>query len=237
MPVTLAITGPSTVWYFNGAAPSGYATVITLTSSGGVSTQWTVVAGGDKVTLSNTSGTSTTLTSNGVNFSTSVGDIKITATVSGMTSNQFGVTSRAPYRLVPGPVVTNCDSTWGYATAINYTVQDRLLTALPTSVAMNELWTTPATNDSNGTNWRQPFQDGWSTQGATLQDYIQGEHYQLPPVPTPTCDGNSTPVQHWGQAFYVGSFNPGNGRRVQINTFQKYRGRAAHTVITSPATP
>lgn len=232
--VAPSISGGNTVWYFNGQSPSGYATSVTLSSSGGASTHWTVVAGGDKVSLSAADGSQTSVTSTGTAFSSAPGDIKITASVGSATSPQFAMTTRTPHRLALGPVTTSCDSTFGYITLVGYTIQDQLITALPSGVPINEQWTSPVANDYPGTNWRQPPPQGTTLASAAFNDRIGGEALSLPPVPTPTCDGNSTPVQHWGQDWFVGSLSIGVGRRVQIDTLQKLVGRALHTGIISP---
>src|SRR3989442_12036300 len=116
------ISGPNTVWWFSGATPSGYNTSITLTSSGGSATTWAVTAGANEVTLSSTSGASITVESSGTAFSSSAGDVKITATANNDTSPAFGVTTRKPYRLVAGAIVNQCDSTYGYIDILNYTI-------------------------------------------------------------------------------------------------------------------
>jgi len=56
------ITGPSVVWWFNGVSPAGYATQITLSTSGDASSTWTVLSGASSVSLSGTTGTSITVT-------------------------------------------------------------------------------------------------------------------------------------------------------------------------------
>jgi hypothetical protein len=138
---TITIQGDNTVWYLNGETPAGYATSVSLTSSGGASTQWTIVAGSDKVRLSTTTGQSTTVTSTGTAFSTSAGDILLRASASGASSPDFAMMTRTPHRLQAGTITTTCpEPTWGYVTRLRYTVQDQLLTTLPSSVPLNERW-------------------------------------------------------------------------------------------------
>ncbi len=229
------ITGPNTVWYFGGQNPTGYATQITLSSSGGSGTTWTVVSGSNKVSLSTTTGAETAVTSTGNVFSSAVGDIKVKARANNVDSTEFSITSRTPYRWVAGSISTNCDATNGYLTLISYTAQDQLLAALPSDVPYNEKWTTGITNDFSGTNWRRGPEGAGVSQGSLMQDLIGGENVNLPPVPVPLCNGDSTAIQHWGQEWWVGSATIGVGRRAQTNTLQKYKGRAAHTSIMSPA--
>jgi hypothetical protein len=226
------ITGPNTVWYFGGQQQSGYATSVTLTSSGGAQTSWSVTAGANRVNLSTTVGGQTTITSTGSAFSSTVGDIKITATINSATSTPFAITSRTPNRLVPGTITTNCDGTYGYVSRLTYTIKDNLLALLPSPVDVNEFFTTGVVNDFAGTNWTSQPANG-VTGVTTFGDQIQGQISSRTPVAS--CTGASTPVQHWGQEIRVGSATTGLGRRVQKDTLQKYINHAAHNSIVSPA--
>ena len=227
-----AISGPNTVWYFNGQNPSGYATSITLTSNAGSSTTWTVTVGANKINLSTSSGAQTIVTSSGSAFSFSVGDISIKATAGGVDSAPFTLTSRSPYRLVAGAVQTACDSTWGYTTTLQYQIQDNLLSTLPSSIGINEAWTTGIVADYVGTDWRRGDAGGVNVSNSAFADTIDGEDSQHAPLAS--CTGADTAVQHWGQAWRVGSTISGNGKLVQTNTLQKYIKRASHVAITSP---
>ena len=157
------------------------------------------------------------------------------ATANGVTSSPFSLTTRKPNLSVPGTITNACDSTWGYLTTLNYTVKDQLNTLLPSHMPTNEDWTTGPVNDYNGTNWRQSIATGFDESGSAFADAIGGENLSLPPNPVPTCDGNSTSVQHWGQEWRVGSTASGFGSRIQTDTLQKYVGHAAHVGIVSPA--
>jgi hypothetical protein len=228
------ISGPNTVWYFGGESPSGYATQIGLSSVGGHSGIWEITQGADKVSLSSSTGSQTTVSSTGTVFSSAPGDIKVRITVNAVASDPFAITSRTPHRLVPGQIITQCSSTWGYETWINYTIQDQLLATLPSGVPLNEEWTTAVVDDSAGTNWRRGPEGSFNAPSPQFADFIQGEHVELPPIPLPGCAGNNTKVQHWGQGWWIGSLTIGAGRRVQSNTLQKYRDYAAHEGIVSP---
>jgi hypothetical protein len=176
------------------------------------------------------------VSSSGQYFSSAPGDIQITATANGMTSNPFTLTTRKPYRLVAGTIVNQCDPTYGYNDFLNYTIQDQLLTDLPAGVPLNENWTTGVVNDYSGTNWRRANPGSLTTQGAGFSDNIAGEAFSLPAVPTPSCAGTSTTkVQHWGQEWRVGTLTIGSGPRVQTDTIQKYIDHAVDLSITSPA--
>jgi hypothetical protein len=232
-PAPPTITGPNTVWWFNGESPSGYATAITLTADSGDSTQWEIVDGSDKVNLSAGSGAEITLTSTGGAFSSASNDIRIRATSSGLTGD-FTVTSRTPNRLIPFSQGYRCDDTYGYFAHVDYVIQDQLQTDLPAGVPLNENWTTGVVTDYSGQNWRRSDPAAYTSDVAAFSDGMYGEYPGLPAVPQPTCDGNSQPVQHFGQAWNIGSEVIGAGMEVQTNTLQRLLGRALHTNIVSP---
>jgi hypothetical protein len=229
------ISGPNTIWYFNGLSPSGYATSITLTSDGGASTTWRVTAGANKVNLSSTSGAQITITSSGSAFSSSVGDISIVATVGGVDSAPFTLTTRRPASFHPGAVDTSCSSTWGYTTLVYYQVWDTHTDPLPVDTVVNENWTTGIIPDYSGTTWRR-LPPGYDTtnasQGAAFADTIDGEDSSHN-TPLANCTGSDTPVQHWGQEWRLGSTTSGTGPRVQTDSLQKDIKRAYHSSIVT----
>ncbi len=233
----VTISGPQTVWCFNGQTPSGYTTTITLTAtpSGASSYTWAFTAGSDKATLSGQ--TANMINLSGKALSASAGDVQVTVTVEGTTSAPYAITVRGPKLLLAGDVVHQADSTYGYASFLHYTINDNLSQTLPSSVALNENWTTTVTNDYSGTNWRRGNPGSSTTSSSALADEIQGEALSLPPVPVPTFQSplGSTKVQHWGQEWRVGSSTSGLGARVQTDTIQKYTDHAVHQSIVSPA--
>jgi len=114
---------------------------------------------------------------------------------------------------------------------------DNLSAALASSVGVNEKWTTPVVADFSGTNWRRGSEGGVNTDASApsqFNDLIGGENLALPPVPVPDCSGDATPVDHWGQAWGVGSSTIGlanvNGVLVQNDTIRKSKGKAAVTL-------
>jgi len=233
-----AISGPNTVWWFNGQNPAGYATSITLTSSGGASSSWAITAGASDVTLSSTSGSSTTVSSSGAAFSSAPGDVKITATANGVTSSPFSVTTRKPASLISPSVSTRCDSQFGYETDMSYVVADQLGTGLPTSIDWNEKWTTNANPIYSGTNWPQnPVAPATalyvsSAGGPILIDGITGPGLNNQPanIPQPTCNAHtSVEIVNWGQAFSVGSQATGTGVQVRLDTLHKWIDHGVHT--------
>ena len=183
----ISTTG-DTIWYFNGLSPSGYPMSVVLTSDGGSSTIWTVVAGANKVSLSTSTGASTTVTSSGSAFSSSAVDIEIKASVNGVDSlNNVFITSRTPTRLVNTGTTTVCDPTYGYETFIDYTVQDNLMNTLPSAVGIAEDWTTGIVADYAGTTWRRDIPRGYLMPNSIFVDDIGGEASGF--VPTATCAG------------------------------------------------
>jgi len=227
------ITGSHTLWWFNGETVSGYATNITLsTSTIGNSYHWEAVTGGSKVSLTSDGSDSITLTSAGK--SDSANDVGIQVTIDGQVSDQFNITVYAPNDLLQGTVTTTSDSTWGYATHLNYYIRDQFTTQLSSGVPVNEQWTTGIFDDYTGNNWRRGSPHGFTTVSiAAFSDLIQGEESNR--TPTPIGPGTGTAVYHWGQDWYVGSTTPGSGRRVQSDTLQKYTAHAEHQNIVTPS--
>jgi hypothetical protein len=231
------ITGQNTVRYFGGQTPSGYATSIVLTSNAGGNTTWAVTAGATKIRLSSTTGAAITVTSTGTAFSSAIGDVFVTASIIigevNLTSAPFAITTRKPYRLVAGAPSTGCDSTYGYVSQLPYTIEDQLLTPLPTTTIVNEFWTTAIVNDYSGTNWRRGVAGSSPTNVAEFFDQIQGEISSQ--VPLAVCTGASTAVEHWGQKWFIGSATSGSGTPVQTDVLQKYTQHASHLSIVSPS--
>jgi len=235
------INGPDTFWTFNGQSPDdyNYPISINLTSTGGSGTTWYVQSGADKVHLSSTSGSTIAVSSSGTAFSTTPGDIQIVASINVgpvvVSSAPKSVTSRVPYKLLPGTIVPMCDNDYGYKTHINYTIYDNLNTAMPPfAIGVNEAWTTGVAVDYLGNNWLQPRAQGFlDTESPNFADEITGP-YETGSTPTPSCVGLDTAVQHWGQEWYVGSVTPGVGVAVQTDVLYRYIDRGGHYVIWSP---
>jgi hypothetical protein len=236
--VTPTISGPNTVWFFGNLTVSGYVTSAQLTSSGGAGTTWNITAGADKITVSSYAGSSINVLSSGTAFSSRPGDVQVTATANGVTSNPFSMTTRVPYFSVRGAVQDACNTAYGYLTTANYEIEDQLMGAMPSAVPLNENWTTSVGNDYPGgtINWTIGQAGSFTTQTPDFShfaDHMSGGFNN--PTPVPTCDGNSTPVQHIGQEWRIGSLASGFGSRVQTDTVQQYIGHAVHLSITMPA--
>jgi hypothetical protein len=243
--VAPVITGRNTVWWFNGQNPnpSAYPISITLTSSAGSTTSWSVTQNASLVTLSAQTGTQITVSSSGSSFSSQPGDVKIVASASGVSSQPFAITTRRPFRLVNPAVTRLCDASFGYETDISYEIQDQLFTGLPADVPYNEHFVTGAVQDNPQGNWASyglPTQVGGialsSPSGAVLIDEITGPGVSNnpPPNPLPVCVGDSTQQEHWGQEFGVGTQTPGGGVRVQTDRIVRFTNHAEHQNILSP---
>ncbi len=236
------ITGDQNLWYFNGYSPSNYSTSITLNGNG--SGTWSVSQADSKVQLSTTSGSSTTVTPTGSYFSTSNGDVSITLTVDGVTSDPFTLTVRRPDRAVYGYTSDTCDATFGFISAISYALQDQVHDPLPNSIDANEYFSSGITADYGGTNWVFTNPNGYQTSGNTLTDLISGMNLNYAPYgpwnPTPNCNASDpTKVHHRSQQFYVGSQAVGTGTLIDAQipgtaTFtnthqiQRYIGHGTH---------
>src|SRR5690348_8455569 len=169
------ISGTNTVWYFNGQTVSGYTTTATLTANGANSSAtWTITAGSNKISLSTSTGSSTNVSSSGTVFSGAVGDITLTVTSGGQTSAPFALTTRLPYELVAGAVTTTCSDSYGYDTHVNYTIEDQLGSLLPSTVPLNENWTTGVADDYSGENWGRTNPGGTTVSNSAFYDEIGG---------------------------------------------------------------
>jgi hypothetical protein len=231
------ISGPNAVWWFNNQTPAGYGTQITLSSSAGSATQWAVTAGSTKVTLLSTTGSSIAVKSSGTAFSSAVGDIKITASANGQTSDPFAITTRKPFKLAHPQTQSFCDPLFGYRDSISYEMDDQLTIVVPIAVSWNEQFTSPAIQDNLQGNWSSyglPIEVGDT--GTILVDNITGPgiNNNPPPVPAPVCVGDSTKQQHWGQQFRVGSLTPGVGVPVQTDNIVRFTNHAEHQNVVSP---
>jgi hypothetical protein len=239
------ISGPNTLWWFNGLTlgVSGYPNQITLTAnSGGNGTtyQWNIATGSDKISLSTSTSASVQVTS--IGQSTTANDASVTVTVGGVTSNPFTLTVRAPWTFGTDPAhqqpAYGSDPTYVWETVVYNIVLDNLLTPLPSSINVNENWTTAVVADYSGTNWRQPTPNSTgcvSIVNAELGDGIFGEVPSRIPTPVYNVSQNGAAVQHWGQEWRIGTCTAGSGPRVETNTLQKYTDHAAYTGVTTPA--
>jgi hypothetical protein len=238
--VTPAISGPSTVWWFNGQNPnsSSYPVSVTLTSSAGASTTWSVTQTDTKVSLSSTSGASITVTSTGSKFSAASGDISIKATANGVASSPFTMTARTPWKLSLISRDTVQDATYTYITNINYNVLDNLSSVIADDINWNEgVGACQSVNGSNrGTICIQ------TSPGSTgpLTDVLSGPQLSRNPSPTPQFHNpptGTTAYETVAQTIQVGSSTTGAGVLAQTDTLTYYLDQGNHTGITAPPQP
>jgi hypothetical protein len=234
----VSVTGPQTVWWFDGQSPSGYTTSITLTATpaGAPAYSWAFAQGSDKASFSGQSGN--TIHLSGTKLSTSSGDVLVKVTVNGVTSSNYPITVRGPYKLVAGSKLHSALPGYGYASQIYYTINDNFNALMPSTIAFGEQWTTAVDNRYAGTNWERPPAHGDTTANSQFYDYITGPGVNnIPaPIPTPTEPrAGNTEVQRSGQEWRVGSVTPGVGARVQTDTWHRYVDHGDNDAITSPA--
>ena len=247
------ISGGDTVWYFNGPnANSDYPTTVTLTSSGGSGTTWSITAGSDKVSLSSSSGATVDVTvnlsSSPLVYSGDVGDIHITATANGQTSTTKTMTSRRPKRLVPytSDPGYQCPRPspypGGYKSTIHYVLQDQLnATAGTAYIPANEYFTSAVVPDYTGTNWTRADANGTSQLPTDFFDQITDSMPltgpRIPESPSSGCGATNTSdlIHHWTQEFLVGDDTVSSGFVVQTDVLQRYRWLAKHLSIVSPS--
>ncbi len=204
---------------------------VQLSSSAGNSTNWTVIAGANKINLSTTSGSPTTVTASGNEFSTSPGDIQVIATYNGVQSTPVSLTTRVPGRFTHlTPDTLQCTSQFGYYSFIYYEIRDNLNDLLPSVLPLNENWTTDVIPDYTDSDWvRGPAAGGvtLTDRPAVFYDRIGGESGDKM-KPPPVC-GDGIPVQHWGQEWRFGTGQVGSGYLLFGDTLRKYSGHAEHT--------
>jgi hypothetical protein len=249
---------PADIWWFNGASPAGYTQSESFSATSGGTTVWAITQTNNELSNGGTGSSSLTVTSANYTAATSPGGTCVNVKVDGIAAANGPVcfNVRAPFKLAPGTPQTSADVSFGYASAIPYTIEDQFGAAMPKSVPLNEEFTTGPSPDYTGTNWDNgtyghaaPAAGSTTTAAsapAQFHDEIQGQYVvgidtQPPPswipVPVPSagaCPPCSTAVDHWEQTWQVGSLTIGAGMEVQADTIQKYQDGAVHVSITSP---
>jgi hypothetical protein len=237
--VTPTISGPNTLWWFNGLSlgVSGYSNQITLTASPTASSyQWSITAGSDKVQLGG-SGQNQSVQVTSIGQSSASNDISITVTEGGVTSAPFKLTVKAPYQLGPDsshptPVYAS-DNNYVWNMSIYNTIEDNFGVTIPAPLDINESFGAVA-SDYSGNNWRQAT-PACASQVVTFKDFIGGESpSRIPTTPVFNPNFAGPKVQHWSQNLRAGTCTIGSGPRVQSDTIQKWTDHALHTGILSP---
>ena len=242
VPPPPVISGGNTVWWFNGQNPasSAYPTSVTLTSSAGSSTSWSVSQSDAKVNLSSTTGAQITVTSTGTHFSGQNGDVSITATANASQSAPFTMTAKTPWKLSFVSPQTFCNSSpQTYSTELTYDLIDNLSTTMSTDINWNETVGTAVCE--NGSNWCNYVivTSGGSTN--PLIDDLGPPNLNVSPAPhpTPICSGQGSGTTRYRsipQTIYVGNSNSG-GVKAQSDTLGYYIDHGKHDSIQSPSQP
>lgn len=127
----------------------------------------------------------------------------------------------------------NPDATWSYLTLVTYEVLDTSGNPI-SGFDVNEKFGSPTYDDAS-CDWRQSNEGGYTAPGTQFSDHMGGESSTHTPTPqSPQSPLGNHKVQHWPQAWYIGSTTPGSGTKVQTNTFQKYQDHADHENVRSP---
>lgn len=237
-------TNLATIWWINGQKPAGYKTEVVLNAeaAGFGPYNWTIRAGTAFATFGNGQSTITTqaaavkvLAAKGSN---AVDDVRIVVTVNNAVSDPQTLTVNTPHSLVHlrdvhqpiGAPYT------GYRSEVHYRIRDQFKQVLPSSVPLNEIFTTGVIDDYPGTDWQRG-----PAGGATVspQDWADGITYGTVSGGVPTPQSPQTPlgttkVHHFRGGWQIGSVTPGVGKRVQENNWQRFRDHALHTSIVSP---
>jgi hypothetical protein len=244
------ITTSDDLWWFNGVTPANYSTQVTLTASSGVSSDyysWIITSGGGTVVQFSDGSLSTGGTGMNTVQLVSIGasaaaqtltfDVSIWLGINGNDSGTAEMAVPRPDHLDYTGRTDGASAKWGYYTYIYYDVKDQFNRLLPRKVEVNEQWTSGLTNDFTTTNWLRP-PETWNTVNPdNFYDYITGPQTGVGAIPepwNPQTPFSAQKIQHWGQAFYVGSLQTGKGQKVQTDTLYRYRDHGAHESVVSP---
>ena len=232
------ISGPNTLWWFNGVplGVTGYNSqvILSASSSSGSAYQWTIASGSDKVSMVG-SGQTSMATFTAIGQSSTPNDVTVTVSVGAITSDPYGLTVRAPYMLGPDPAQPTplylSDPTYAWQTDIYYTLEDNFGAPMPLPVPLIEVFG-PLVYDYSGTNWQPGAAQCLPNANAVFYDGIYGERSSRIPTPVYNPNWTGVKVEHWSQDWRVGGCV--SGARVQSDTLQKWTDHALHTNIVSP---
>jgi hypothetical protein len=236
------ITGPKTVWWFNGEDPNptAYPTSVTLSATGNAANMtWSVTQGSHRITLA-ASGNQATVRSSGSYWSGTQGDISVTATADGMTSDPFTITTKRPVRLAANPLFsgTECDVvTNAWYTTVAYDLMDNFENMMEPNAGWNEALGTPSCPSDS--NWCSvPIQQQPGATGPVL-DRLQPPYFPgVSPVPNcQTPPSGMVLYRSIPQNQFVGSSTTGNGVFVQNDFLGYYIDHGQHDVIVVPPGP
>lgn len=227
------ISGPNTVWWFNGQNPnsSTWPTQITLSTS--ASGTWAVTSGSSYVHLSSTSGSSITVQGTGA-FSQAANDVRITVTVNNVTSDAFTLTSKGPTisHTSDNPSASCVTGSQGWRNDVTYTVLDNLGNPMPGAPVSEGITAT-------GLTWPAPTpMGGAADSNGRVTDRIQVcavPPNGLTPMPQNYTGGSGTTVvDQVPQTLCVGSTTSSTsctGALVQSDHQKRYLD---HGIVTIP---
>jgi hypothetical protein len=167
-------------------------------------------------------------------------------TVSNVTSDNFCLTLRTPWRLVPNPGFSGNDSNQvtGYSTVIAYDLHDNLDQLIPQDVGWNEVVGTA--QSLNGSNWATCCGAITTGPGATdpLRDFLAAPKITSSPPPSPTPTFNNPPsgttkYREIPQTIRVGNADTigGKGILVQTDQLTYWIDHGTHEFIIVPPKP
>jgi hypothetical protein len=233
------ISGPNTVWWFNGQNPNSATWPTQITLSASASGTWAATSGSSYVHLSSTSGSSITVQGTGT-FSQSANDVSMTVTVNGVTSNPFTLTSKGPKQLSnPTNFSEACTGSgeqgWHYYKT--YRVLDNFNNVM-TSMPVSEGLGAPVTDRPDNLTFPAPIPTGGTTDAST-GNYTDSIFVcpvgTVTPMPENYTDGSGTSqVDHIAQAWCAGSSTSGSsctGAPAQNDTMKRYLD---HGTVTIP---
>lgn len=234
-PLNLTISGPDSVWLFDGASgdDGDSQSTISLTSDAGSPTYWWIETGSDKAYLQTTSGASVVLES--LAQSDYEGDVRVAASWGGSTYAARTVTVRRPHHLVHTDYTNICysGSYPSFDSYEDYYIVDQLNQRMSARTVVNEHWMTGIIRANQSYNWGRQDPGSSSTNSAgAFEDHISMTD---DPLTVPHVDCNSVdPVDEWDQDWFVGSRTIGVGARVQKDTLTRLRSKGFHNGIVSP---
>lgn len=211
VPAKPKITGPTNVWWFNGASPPNYSSrnllEIQLTTNQTASTyQWSIVYGqGFADLIGTTRGDTVTTSTSGVKLigtdASVAGGVWVQVKVNGIWSDKFKVTVRAPHRIVLNSKKHFPSETTYYETHMEYRLEDQTQSYPPYRVEITECWATngkppspldctngPIKNEPSfsNCNWRRQDPGTWvNADPMRFIDHIEPEHRDALHLPNP----------------------------------------------------
>lgn len=243
------IKGEKEVWFFNHESVKGYTTDLKLTAKNdnlpANQYQWTITDGSDFATFVNDNTNPATL------FATdfppqNTGDLTITVSANGATSDPFMVRVKRPYRIVRLGLPDDHGLAFhGYQTFLHYEIRDQFDEVLPNPFPAREVFTTGQIDDRRN-DWLVGTLQGYSgaySNPADFKDNITGQFSSFGFVPhpepkaPPACHGSLCPdkITHFCGYVVVGGVCELCGVMVATLAWQRFRDHGRHCNLISPS--